>query len=151
MSESDVLAAELRNLAQARVDLGAAETKLKAKTASFEKENQGLIDEIAELAAAKTRIDERCRQLALDAYVATGDRHPSEGVKIVMRSVTEYDDEAAVEFCIENKLGHLLKIGDKKKLRDVAAGLNLEFATTTKTPSANIDTDLSPLLVKGED
>ncbi len=136
----------LKTLARTRRDLTEAEAELSAKTAAFEEENSELRSMIRYLKSSEGEIAGAVRALAVSAFQRSGERRPSEGVSIKVLSTLTYDDGDAVAYCIENRLPHLLKVGDRKKLNGIIRGLRLGFAVDERIPTAYIDSDLSPLL-----
>jgi len=106
---------------------------------AWEESNASLFEDEGLACGASAGAEARLRELTIEAYHATGLKHPAEGVGI--REVTKlaYDEKEALKWAIEHKLALQL---DKKKFADYAKDGTIEFVAVTTEPQATIATVL---------
>ncbi|HOW77955.1 MAG TPA: hypothetical protein PK406_00760 [Verrucomicrobiota bacterium] len=131
--------------AQARLDMAMLAMKMTPQYATVEVAQAGQrnAEELVTQAGALVR------QLAIDAFVGTGNKTPSPGVSIKLYKVAHYDPEAAKAWCRENAAGYLAL--DTKRfekaapvLKDIGAPVQI-----IEDPRAVIASDLGGLLKEG--
>lgn len=89
-------------------------------------------------------LEKDLREVALEEY-AINKHKDLGGVQIKIFTSLEYDENIAVNYCLEHKHNTLLKL-DKRGFEKVAKELKPEFVTVKEEPRAQIATDLSEYL-----
>lgn len=145
----DALAQQARMVARIRrayarlvAEIKAAEDALRVSLAEKIAEKQY---EAGALEAAEAQL----RALAIEHFTRTGERKPTPGVEIKMKTSLDYDAVAALAWAKQTGLALVPESVDDKALRQIAKATPLPFVTTTETPQAQIATDLEKALGSG--
>ena len=130
--------AELGKARQAvadRIALNTAYRKKMEETPQYKAYQAGLAA-LKQFEADAKEIDARVRELALEAYEQTGDKHPAPHVNIRLFTILEYDPGKALGYCQE----HLPKAltFDKRTFERVAKAAELDFVLVNKVPKVAI-------------
>jgi hypothetical protein len=90
--------------------------------------------------------EKNVREIALSEYAANQVKDFG-GVQIKNFTILEYDEQAAVNYCLKHQHAGLLKL-DKRGFEKVAKITQPDFVTIKEEPRAQIATDLSEYLEK---
>lgn len=91
-------------------------------------------------------LETEIRNVAIEEYMINGVKDLG-GVQIKVFTNLEYDEQAAVNYCLEHQHATLLKL-DKRGFEKVAKELKPEFVKIEEVARAQIATDLSNYLEK---
>ena len=91
----------------------------------------------ADLAIAEDAL----RKATVEAFEATGNKHPAPGVGIRMTRQIAYSEEDAIRWAINHGHTDLLKL-NYKPFEQAAKVLDLNFVTVTEVPEATIAREL---------
>ena len=95
---------------------------------------------LIELTDACDAAEERLKEMTLDAYRATSDKHPAPGVDVRIVRTLFYLAQPALEWAKAHGLALQL---DTKAFEKIAKVTPLPFVTITEVPQATIAQDLS--------
>jgi hypothetical protein len=105
-----VLEAQVQKVAKLRVKNAALSTELKGarnKSESlFQEANKELLEEWGETGASLSEEETKLRKLILDAYIATGQKKPADGVGVRIGKRLQYDENSIKQWAIKN--GHIM-------------------------------------------
>lgn len=91
-----------------------------------------------------SNLETTIREAALAEYAQTKAKNLG-GVQIKIFTKLEYDENAAINYCLEHKHANLLKL-DKRGFEKVAKELRPDFVVIKDEPSAQIASDLNEYL-----
>jgi hypothetical protein len=107
---------------------------------------QSFKTDAAEVGELVSKLETEIRNVAIYEYIDNGIKDLG-GVQIKVFSTLEYDENTAVNYCLEHQHANLLKL-NKTGFEKVAKELKPEFVTIKEEPRAQIATDLSEYLEK---
>ena len=105
----------------------------------WEKQNEQLLENVANTKQEVTEAENQLRELTIDAYNQTGNKKPADGVGI--REITKllYDEKTAFTWATEHKMA--LKL-DTKAFESIAKTAPPDFVQETKEIQATIASNL---------
>lgn len=133
----------LRDLARARARHAAARKALTTARRRWECENHALYEAVEDAGVALTEADHHVRRVALEAYRATGDKHPATGVGIRVMTRLEYSDVDALTWAADHRMALQL---DRGAFERIAKATPLAFVAVYEEPVATVAKDLSKSL-----
>jgi hypothetical protein len=139
----DPVLAQARRVHAARVAQAARTAQLEEAQRVFAEQHRELVVQVAAGAAAVKAEEHAARELALERYAATGDKHPAPGLGIRMVKTVEYEDGAA--FAWAKGTGLALQL-DRKAFEKIALATPIPGATVVEVAQATIASDLSAVL-----
>ena len=146
------------DLAQAR----ALQEQTKRLYADLEAQIDALVEERfgtdkAQLSKALTAIrksviqaEDNVRDLAVQLYGKTQDKHPHPAVGIRVKTEYTYDPDNAVTYCVETGLTGALSL-KRREFEKVASVTKPDFVIVSEVATATVKTDLSPWLEEQTD
>ena len=108
----------------------------------WEYENHDLLLEISEARDRVGDVEERLRELTLQAYADTGNKAPAPGLGIRERTVLTYENKVALDWAKAHKMAIQL---DKKAFEKIAKADPPSFVTISTEPQATIATNLEEI------
>ncbi|KKM93462.1 hypothetical protein LCGC14_1208130 [marine sediment metagenome] len=126
--------ATLRSIAKSNKDI------LQMEREDWEKENREQIELVANTKADVEEAEDELRNLTLQAYAETGNKHPAVGVNINITTTYKYNPADALKWAKEHNLALSL---DKPAFEKIAKADPPDFVTVDpNVPKATISTDL---------
>jgi len=89
-------------------------------------------------------VDHLVRDMALESYIAQGDKQPHPSVSIKVYTTIDYDPDRAKQYCIDH-LPTALKL-DPKVFERAAKVIELDFVTRGEEPRVAISSNLGEYL-----
>ena len=132
-------------VAAQRLEILGNEAELDRRRQQWEAENAPLLEHVDTYKRQLSESEAALRQLALEAYEATGAKKPGQGVAIRVLTKVVYDPKDARRWCEE----HNMFMAPEYKLFERFAKDNtnlVDCVSTLEQPQATIDTDLSKAL-----
>ncbi len=139
----------LFELARARDDERRSKVNIEKVQAKLEQTEewidlQQMKETLSKIQSGIALIENDTRAVALAEYTESQLKDLG-GVQIKTFTVLEYDENTAVNYCLEHQHAKLLKL-DKRGFEKVAKELQPEFVTIKEEPRAQIASDLSEYL-----
>lgn len=146
MSSIDCMLSELAKIRQD--EQKAKEIRNKAQQALEQTEEWKKLENIKNMLVVfenkSSNLETTIREAALAEYAQTKAKNLG-GVQIKIFTKLEYDENAAINYCLEHKHANLLKL-DKRGFEKVAKELRPDFVVIKDEPSAQIASDLNEYL-----
>ena len=142
MTETSELINQIEIVARTRQAAGVLRQQVRDGRTAWEADNRELLDLAAEQQEVVTQAEARLRELTIEAYSATGNKKPVEGVGIRELMKLDYDPKTALSWATEHKIALAL---DKKAFEGIAKQSPLEFVTSTQEIQATIASELAPI------
>src|SRR3990167_149528 len=123
--------------------LGEFEAQKAALLREWEATNSELLRHIKLASDNITVLETSIRETAVQAFQATGDKHPFPGVEVKVFTTLTYDPRDALLWAEEHRVALQL---DKRTFEGIArgpTGKSMEFLHTSEEPRAQIASDLS--------
>ena len=130
----------------ARTKLGAIRERLNYDRKQWEETNAWQFAQLEQATESLGTVETALRDATVQAFNATGDKHPGPGLGIRVVSKLEYDSGVAFDWALEHKLA--LKL-DSPTFEKIAKSNSLPFVAVTDQPTATIATDLEKALEEG--
>lgn len=143
----DAIREAVLTLLKARQDYTQSAGVLDMSRRLWEEENARLISQAKETADLRDIAERQLRDLAVQLYEDSGDKHPGPGVAIRLMTRLSYDDRQALEWAKKNNLALAL---NKRAFESIAETMELPFVKISKEPQATIAQDLAAALAEEE-
>ncbi len=130
---------QIKVVAEVRRKAGEANFALQSAQAMWEVAIHTLFEEKELTKIQCGESEQLLRELTLQAYAETGDKHPAKGVDIREITTYSYDEAEALKWAIEHKMA--LKL-DETKFKNHVKADPPDFVTVTQEPQATIATNL---------
>lgn len=148
---AETLQRQVRLVAQLRAGKAVATERADALKEAFARDNHDVLWQVQMYAQDLNEAEAKLREMALEAFLATGAKRPVSGVAIQQRSRLLYDADAALAWAIEQQRPALLQLrrADFERVAKALASAGVDdalpFVESETLPVATIATDLSPL------
>lgn len=139
----------IENLARARILADWHKGEVEIRTATVKRSELYLRlaranEKLKQVQQVVDDCDEKLRAAILKDHQATGEKHYS-GAEVKFFTVIKYNDQDAVDYCIEHDISAALKL-DHKQFEKAAEVLRPGFVVAETEPRVYIDKDLSKFL-----
>lgn len=157
--DTDNLDYYVENLAQLRADREDAANAMAAaqEALSATPEAVALSDATDRWQAAKRLAelaDEQLRTFAINCYLQDGNAHAHPAVSIINKHNPNFEEVAAVAYCVKSESTHLLKLDKTAFVKMARANEKhpaLRFIEWTDEPAVRVATDLTQYLEDGNE
>lgn len=146
MSTTDILRAQVREVAQRRADRDALAAQLRDVRAAFEATLGDLPARLKGASEAVAMSEDAARKLAEAIYATTQEKKPCDGVQVKVGTVYEYDAAQAFAWAQQTQMALIPESLDVKAFEKIAKATPLPFVTAREEGRAQIATDLSAYL-----
>ena len=136
---SELLREQVGVVARARLAVEEGKAAKKQSLAQWEADNEELLTSLNISEALCREAEDALRAMTLEAYQATGDKAPAQGVGVRLVTKLTYDMGQAFEWAIEHKVALKLDIPTFEKL---AKASPLPFVAINQEAQATIATAL---------
>lgn len=145
---NDILTVAVKNVAALRRDVAAYEDIMKVATADFQNIMRGTTQKLIELKQEKDAQEALLRELALEAYAATGEKKPAAGVEVKVKTAFKYAAEKALEWALAHGIAIVPAKLDGKTFERVIAAMpeRPDWIVAADEPFVTIATDLEKAL-----
>lgn len=130
---------QIQRVVKARERKAQLDQLKKDRQSQWELDNSDLLFELGEASGRLIDVEERLRELTLQAYAETGNKAPAVGVGIRERTVLTYDNKVAFDWAKAHKMALKLDISAFEK---IAKADPPDFVKITTEPQAIIATEL---------
>ncbi len=130
-----------------RLAYAVAKAELDRRREEWEKANREWIGQVDMCAVDMLQAEAEARQMAVEIFYASGDKHPGPGLTIIERNQPCYSVPLAIQWAKDHDHPGLVReVLDEKAFQKVAKALNLPCVTWRVVAVGQLATDLSRAL-----
>ncbi len=130
-----------------RLAHAAAKAEMDRRRDEWEETNREVIEQVDMCAVRLLQAEAEAKQMAVEIFYASGDKHPGAGLTIIERSQPCYSVPLAIQWAKDHEHPGLVReVLDEKAFQEVAKALNLPCVTWRVVAVGQLATNLGKAL-----